>query len=158
MGDVESVNGSVKINKGANVQSVEVVNGAINLGSEVIVDSSVQSVNGSIQTDNGVSIGQGISTVNGGIELTGTTVQGDLETYNGSITLDQTEILGDLRVSKSKGWSWNKKNAKPNQISIGPDTVIHGTLYFEKKVQLTVHPSATIGDIIGDEVERGDMR
>ncbi|MEM1091898.1 MAG: hypothetical protein AAGI67_16055, partial [Pseudomonadota bacterium] len=156
--NIESVNGSVKLRSGASVNAIEVVNGAIDLESDVIVTQSVESVNGRIRTDQGVTIGEDVKTVNGGIDLTGTTVQGSVETYNGSLELVNTEVLGDLRVTKSKGWGWNRKKSKPNQIVIGANTVIHGDLYFEKPVKLTVHPSATIGEIFGDEVQRGDMR
>ncbi len=156
--NIESVNGGVKIESNASVESIEVVNGGIDLDIDVMVSGGVDSVNGRIRIDRGSSVGDSLHTVNGDIELTGTTVQGDVETYNGNIELSGSEVLGDLRVSKPSGWNWNSKKSKANRVVIGPDTVIHGNLYFEKPVKLSVHPSATIGDIIGDQVDRGDMR
>lgn len=156
--DINSVNGGIKIRSAASAKSIESVNGAVDLADDVMITHSVETVNGRIRIDSGGSVGEDVSTVNGTIKLTGSTVQGDVKTYNGDMQLEQSEVFGDLRVSKPRGFNWKNKKPKPNRIVIGADTVIHGDLYFERAVELTVHPSATIGRVIGNEVERGDMR
>lgn len=158
-GSVESVNGGVRVRAGATIRSLETVNGGAELDEDVIVERGLQSVNGGLHAGRGVQVGGSVESVNGEIDLKGAVVQGDVETYNGTITLQATEVLGDLRVLKPSGWSGGWKKQKPTRVNIGADTVIHGDLYFEKAVKLSIHKTASVNQIHGDEVEMvGDGR
>jgi hypothetical protein len=55
-------------------------------------------------------------------------------------------------VREPKGWKWSKKS-KPVRVEIGDVVVVNGDLIFEHPVELKIHDSAKVGDIIGDEVE-----
>ena len=61
-------------------------------------------------------------------------------------------MSGNVVVRKSKGWSSNKRR-KPVRVEIGRDVVIHGDLIFEHAVELNLHDTARVGEIIGDDVE-----
>lgn len=152
-GDVDSVNGSIRIGASSSVKSVESVNGSIKLSSDVTVVDNVDAVNGGITLGSGCEVGGDVETVNGGIHMQATLVSGDVETVNGGIRiLDGSEIVGNVRVEKPHGWSWNNKR-KPVHVEIGKDVVVHGDLIFEHAVELELHESARVGEIIGDEVE-----
>ncbi len=88
------------------------------------------------------------------MDLRGTTVEGDLVTYQGRIQLSDSEISGDLYVRKPR-MSWFGRK-KATVVDIGPNTVIHGDLHFDKKVKLSIAESAKVGSIHGDEVEMVD--
>ena len=152
-GDVDSVNGSIRIGANSFVKSVDSVNGSIKLGNDVTVDRSVDAVNGAITLEPGCEVGGDVETVNGGIRLENARVAGDVETFNGQLRiLDGSEVSGNVLVRKSKGWGSNNRR-KPVRVEIGKDVVIHGDLIFEHPVELRLHDTARVGEIIGDEVE-----
>lgn len=151
-GDVESVNGSIRIGADAFVQSVESVNGAVNIGEGVTVAESVEAVNGGITLGPGSIVGGSVETVNGGIRLSGTNVSDHVETINGSIRLLQgTVVEGNVKVGKS--WGWSSGRNKPVKVEIGEDVQVLGDLIFERPVELKLHDSASVGEIIGKQVE-----
>ncbi len=150
-GSVESVNGSIRVGDGAVLESVESVNGAIDIGKDVQVERDVESVNGAVRLDRGSVVGGSVETVNGKIELQDTDVAGDVESVNGGLRLlDATVVDGDVRVRKPQGWSNNRN--RPVKVEIGKDVQVHGDLIFEHPVELRLHESARVGEVIGDEV------
>ena len=152
-GDVESVNGSIRIGNNSFVHSVESVNGSIKLGNDVTVERSIDAVNGAITLQPGCEVGGRIETVNGGIKMENTRVAGDVETVNGQLRiLNGSEVSGNVVVRESKGWSINKRR-KPVHVEIGQDVVVHGDLIFESAVELKLHDTAKVGEIIGEYVQ-----
>lgn len=153
VGDIDSVNGSIRIGANSVVKSVDSVNGSIKLANDVAVDRGIDAVNGAITLEPGCEVGGNVETVNGGIRMEETTVAGDVVTYNGQLRILQgSEVSGNVVVRKSKGWSFNKRR-KPVRVEIGQDVVIHGDLIFEHAVELNLHDTARVGEVIGDEVE-----
>lgn len=151
-GDVDSVNGSIRIGANSFVKSVESVNGSIKLGTGVTVDEGVEAVNGSINLQAGCEVGASVTTVNGGVSLENTKVAGDVETVNGRLAiLDRSEVSGNVVVRRPGGWNFSKRD-KPVSVEIGKDVVVHGKLIFEQPVELKLHDSARVGEIVGDEV------
>ena len=152
-GDVDSVNGSIRIGASSFVTSVESVNGSIQLGNDVTVDKGIDAVNGAITLEPGCEVGGNVETINGGIRLKNTRVAGDVETVNGQTRiLDGSEVAGNVVVRQTKGWGTNKRR-KPVRVEIGQDVVVHGDLIFEQAVELKIHDTAKVGEIIGDEVK-----
>jgi predicted acyltransferase (DUF342 family) len=152
-GEVDSVNGSIGIGSHSFVDSVDSVNGAIKLANDVTVDGSVDAVNGAITLQPGCQVGGRVETVNGSIRMENTQVAGDVETVNGQLRiLDSSEVTGNVVVRKPGGWSINKRH-KPVRVEIGQDVVVHGDLIFEHAVELKLHDTARVGEIIGDDVE-----
>ena len=151
-GDVDSVNGSIRIGANSFVKSVGSVNGSIRLGTDVTVDEGIEAVNGAISLEAGCDVGAGVETVNGGVSLEHSRVAGDVETVNGRLEiLDGSEVEGNVVVRRPGGWNFSKRN-KPVSVEIGKDVVVRGNLIFEQPVQLKLHESARVGEIIGDEV------
>lgn len=151
-GDINSVNGSIRIGANSFVKSVESVNGSIGLGNDVTVDRGVEAVNGAITLHPGCEVGGDVETVNGGIRLQNTRVSGDVETVNGQTRiLEGSEVSGNVVVRKPNGWSINKRR-QPVRVEIGKDVLVHGDLIFEQAVELKIHDTAKVGEIIGDEV------
>lgn len=152
-GDIDSVNGSIRIGAGSFVESVESVNGSIKLDNDVTVDGGIDAVNGSITLQPGCEVGGKVETVNGGIKLDNARVAGNIETINGHLrVLNGSEVTGNVVVRKPGGWNFSKRN-KPVHVEIGQDVVVHGDLIFEHPVELKLHDSARIGEIIGDKVK-----
>ena len=151
-GNVDSVNGSIRIGANSFVESVESVNGSIDLGNDVTVDSNVEAVNGAITLQPGCEVGGDVETVNGGIRLENTRVSSDVETVNGEIQiLEGSEVAGNVVVREPRGWSINKRR-NPVRVEIGKDVLVHGDLIFEHPVEIKLHDTARVGEIIGEEV------
>lgn len=153
-GRIESVNGGIELADGTEVAAIQAVNGGIELERDVLVKGDIHSVNGPIRTREGTRISGSVGTVNGEMELNGTVVDGSLETYHGQLRLTNTEVHGDLHVRKPRGGSSWFSREKATSVIIGPGSVIHGDLYFEKKVKLEIADSAKVGEIHGDDIER----
>lgn len=155
-GDIESVNGSIRIGANSFVDSVEAVNGSIKLGNDVTVEDDIEAVNGTITLKPGCEVGDRVETVNGTIRMENTRIAGDVETVNGTLRiLDRSEVSGNVVVKKPGGWGWNHRQ-KPVRVEIGQDVVVHGDLIFEHPVELSLHETAKVGEIIGDEVTMAD--
>ena len=152
-GSVNSVNGSIRIGDNSFVESVDSVNGSIKIGNDVTVEGDVESVNGAINLEAGCAVGDNVETVNGGIRLQNTQVSGDVETVNGQVRiLDRSEVSGNVLVKKPGGWNHSNRN-RPVRVEIGKDVLIHGDLIFEYPVELKLHETAKVGEIIGDDFE-----
>ena len=150
-GRVQSVNGAIRIGADSVVTSIESVNGGIELQSGVQVERDVEAVNGAIELDHGSAVGGSVQTVNGGIKLYDTQVGGDVETINGGVRLlDNTEVQGNVVVRKPKGWSSERR--KPVKVEVGEGVRVHGDLIFEQPVELRLHDSANVGEVIGEDV------
>lgn len=150
-GDIESVNGSIRIGANSFVDSVEAVNGSIKLGNDVAVDDSIEAVNGTITLQPGCEVGDRVETVNGSIRMENAKVAGDVETVNGSLRiLDRSEITGNVVVRKPRGFN---TRSKPVRVEIGQDVVVHGDLIFEQPVELRLHDTARVGEVIGEYVQ-----
>lgn len=150
-GDVESVNGAIRIGDDSVVESVESVNGSIRIGDGVKVERDIEAVNGAIELGQGSDVGGSIESVNGSIKLRHTQVADHVQTVNGDIhLLDGTIVEGYVKVKKPRGWSSHRN--KPVKVEIGENVQVMGDLVFEQPVELKLHPSARVGDVIGDEV------
>ncbi len=151
-GDLDSVNGSIRVGANSFVKSVETVNGSIKLGNDVTVDGGIDAVNGAITLQPGCEVGGKVETVNGSITMESTRVAGDVETVNGHLQiLNGSEVTGNVVVRAPQGWSFGKHH-KPVHVEIGQDVVVHGNLIFEQPVELKLHDSAKVGEVIGDDV------
>lgn len=158
IGNVDSVNGSIRIGAGSVVKSVETVNGSIHLGDGVKVENGIEAVNGSVILAPGCEVGGKVETVNGSIRLENTRVSADIETVNGGIRLlSGTEVVGNVVVRKPGGWNFSG-HSKPVKVEIGENVQVHGDLVFEHAVELMLHDSAKVGEIIGDEVTLVESR
>jgi len=151
-GDVDSVNGSIRIGANSFADSVESVNGSIKLGNDVTVEDNIEAVNGTITLQAGCEVGGHIETVNGTIRMENTRVADNVETVNGALRiLDRSEVIGDVAVRKPSSWGISFRQ-QPVKVEIGQDVVVHGNLVFEHPVELSLHDTAKVGKIIGDDV------
>lgn len=167
-GSLETVNGSIRLATGASARSAETVNGSITLD-DAATAGTLDTVNGAIRLGAGVQVSGDVDTVNGGITLGERgRIAGKAGTVNGTIRLDQAEVgnglttvsgdilvnegshvRGGIHVEKSSGWgfSWGKRRVPT--VVIGPNAIVEGELYFEREVELYVHPSAKVGKTRG---------
>jgi DUF4097 and DUF4098 domain-containing protein YvlB len=143
-----TVNGSLKIASNVQAKDLSTVNGSVKVGESSTVSGEIEAVNGSIRVDKGTTIGGNVGNVNGKIELTGAEVGGDVSTVNGDVRLDGGSVVkGDLIVEKPSGWSWGKSR-KPT-IVIGPGSVVVGNIVLEREVELYISESAEVGGVTG---------
>jgi len=167
VGQVSNTNGSISIASGARTGAIGNTNGRIRLadsirveggvvstngpvetGAEVHVDGDIQTANGRIRTGTGSVITGEVETTNGSIELVGTEAAG-VSGANGSIELlDGTRIAGDVYVRRPSG---SNSSSRLPRVVIGADTVVEGTLQFERDVELYIHETARTGQVIGAE-------
>jgi hypothetical protein len=171
-GDLETVNGSIRIDEGARVGDAQTVNGKIRLASGVTAggiqsvngavtverDSTLDDidvVNGEIRIEAGVRVASDVANVNGEIRIAGAEIGGDLDTVNGDVTLSGTRVAGDFTVHEPEGFNFGSDEPK---IVIGPGVRVDGAIVLEREVELYVSDDATIGEVRGvmslDDAER----
>ena len=149
--DVSTVNGAVRIDSGVTAESLSTVNGAITVAENVTISGDVEAVNGEIGIDRGSKVARDVSNVNGEIELVASTVGGDLSTVSGDIDLrDGAEIKGDIIVEKPGGWGWSHKDQRVPEIVIGPGSRVHGNIRLEREVRLYISDTAEVGGVVGE--------
>lgn len=149
--DAETVNGSIKIGSGVKAENIDGVNGAIRIGKNVTITGDVSVVNGMIAVDAGSKIAEDVSNVNGEIRLTGAEVGGNLSTVNGDVALnDGANLHGDLTIEKPGGFNWNKDDddRKP-RVTIGPGSKVGGNIIAEREVELYISDTAEVGGVTG---------
>jgi len=149
--DVSTVNGGVRIDSGVTADSLSTVNGAITVAENVTINGDIEAVNGEIGIDRGSKVARSVSNVNGEIELVASTVGGDLFTVSGDIDLrDGAEIKGDIIVEEPGGWGWNHKDKRVPEIVIGPGSRVHGNIRLEREVRLYISDTAEVGGVVGE--------
>lgn len=145
--DAETVNGDIRLGPGATAESVHSVNGAITVGRDATLDD-IDVVNGRIQVDAGARVASDVSNVNGEISIAGAEIGGDLDTVNGDVTLsDGTHVAGNLTVHKPRGFDFGRGDEP--KIVIGPGVRVDGAIVLERKVELYVSDDAAIGEVRG---------
>ncbi|KIQ97330.1 hypothetical protein [Lysobacter sp. A03] len=93
--NLSKVTGSINVEAGAHVGSINTVNGSVDIGANSEV-GNVATVNGSIKLANGVRAGQ-LSTVNGSIRGGRETHAGSASTVNGQIFIDRgSDVSGNI--------------------------------------------------------------
>ena len=148
LGSAETVNGGITLGDVASAKSLEAVNGGISLGAGSLVEGDVETVNGGIKAGKGARVRGNVSTVNGALTFTDGEIGGRLTTTNGDITINGTSVGSILVEKPSMGWLSNDRPRLP-RIVIGPNSVVTGTLVFEREVELFVHSTAKIGAVTG---------
>lgn len=168
-GNMKTVNGSIRVDSGARIESastvngglrladnvkadsLSTVNGSINVGEKGVISGEVSAVNGRITIGDGTQVNDDVGNVNGQIGLSGAEVDGDLSTVNGDIELsDGSVVTGDLVVEKPSNWSWGKQKSRKPRIVIGPGSRVEGTIRVERKVELFISESAEVGGVSGE--------
>jgi DUF4097 and DUF4098 domain-containing protein YvlB len=148
--DASTVNGGVRVADKARTNGLSTVNGAIKVGEFVVVDGEIEAVNGSISVANGSTVAKDVSNVNGQIELSGTEVGGDVSTVTGDVNVyDGSVIDGDLIVEKPSNWGWGDSKKRKPRIVIGPGSSVRGAIRLEREVELFISETAEVGSVEG---------
>jgi DUF4097 and DUF4098 domain-containing protein YvlB len=149
--DASTVNGAVRLAEGVKSGSLSTVNGSVKVGSSTAVDGEVSAVNGRITIEKGSNVSAGVSNVNGQIELEGAVVGGNLETVNGDVSLeDKSVVKGDLVVEKNSGWGWGKSKSRKPRIVVGPGSRVEGKIILKREVELFISETAEVGGVEGE--------
>ncbi len=167
-GTVRTVNGSIRVNSGAQIESakttnggvriadqvraenLKTVNGAIVVGEGSVVSGEIKAVNGSITVEDGVEVAEDVKNVNGRIELSGSTVGGNVATVSGDVhVVDGSVVRGDIHFEEPGGWSWKNKSRKP-KVVIGPGSSVEGVINVEREIEIYISDSASVGGITGE--------
>ena len=148
VGDVETVNGRIRLAAGVTAEEVESVNGSISLDEQASADS-VSVVNGKIRLEPGARVASDVGNVNGEVVITGAEIGGDLSTVNGDVTLaDNARLRGNLVVEEPDGFNWGGGQRQP-RIVIGPGVRVDGEIVLEREVELYISESAEVGGVSG---------
>lgn len=167
-GGVKTVNGTIRVDRGAKIENASTVNGGVKVASNVEADNlstvngsvkvgksgtiagEIEAVNGRIVVEKGTTIADNVGNVNGQIDLSGAEVGGDVSTVSGDIdVVDGSVVKGDIIVEKPSGWGWGKdKNRKP-RIVIGPGSTVEGVIELEREVELFISETASVGGVTG---------
>ena len=152
VGEAATVNGGVRLGANVTAQSARTVNGPINVGSDTRVVNDVEAVNGTIDLGKGADIGGGVRNVNGGIRINAAHVTKGVTTFTGDIELAHgSHVEGGIHVQKP-----DFGNESPNHIPrvvIRGESVVAGTLKFDREVKLLVSDTAKIGSVEGATVQ-----
>jgi DUF4097 and DUF4098 domain-containing protein YvlB len=148
--DVSTVNGSLRISSGASTEDLSTANGAIDVAENVTVNGEIEAVNGEIDVDRGSTVARDVSNVNGEIEIHAGVVGGGISTVSGDIHLSGgAEVKGGITVEKP-GWGWNQKRSRVPEIVIGPGSRVHGVIHLEREVKLYISETAEVGGVTGE--------
>lgn len=152
-GSLDSINGSIHLGDRVTVRNIDATNGRIRAGKQLTVRGSIDATNGSVWLGAGSRVEGDLDALNGGIELHSTQIAGAIESVNSSLeTGPDSRIVGGIRYRKATGWFNNSGNSRAPRIVIGPRTEVLGAMQFERAVELWVHQSASIAEVVGAEV------
>ena len=146
-----TVNGSIRIGSDATADSVESVNGAIELGSNARISGEVSAVNGRIQLMAGSTVGGDVSNVNGNLDIASTEVGGDVTTVSGDVVLTENSTVGgDLVIEKPNGWGFSRALRGKPTVIVGPGSRVVGKIVAEREIELFISDSAQVGEVTGE--------
>jgi hypothetical protein len=158
VGETATVNGGVHLGAKSAANSARTVNGGIDVGAGAHIAQDVEAVNGGIRVGKGADVGGGVRNVNGGIRIEGAHVKKGVSTYTGDIDVGRgSHVEGGIHVQKPDFGA--DLNHIP-RVVIGADSVVDGTLKFDREVKLLVSDAAKIGPVEGATVQlfAGDDR
>jgi DUF4097 and DUF4098 domain-containing protein YvlB len=119
VGDLSTVNGSIHIAAGASAEKVSTVNGGIDIGERATI-AAVDTVNGSVTIGAGAKVAKTISAVNGSVRLEkGADVAGHLSNVNGRFVLNAARVGGGIETVEG-------------DIEIGADSRVEGGIVVNK--------------------------
>jgi DUF4097 and DUF4098 domain-containing protein YvlB len=151
----KTVNGSIEIEDDARVGTASTVNGSLRVGAGAAINESAATVNGEVKLRARSRVGGDVSSVNGELDLEGAEVAGKLITRSGDIELsDGARVRGGIHVQKrnDSGWSWGQKD--PIKVHVCGTCVVDGELRFDQPVELRVDEGGKIGAVVGEQVTR----
>ncbi len=167
-GDLDTVNGSIRVDSGAKIESagtvnggvriagnvksesLTTVNGSIKVGESSEVDGDIETVNGKISLGKGATVSDNLGNINGKIGLTSAEVGGDISTVTGDIDLAEGSVVkGNIKVEKPSNWSFGKRKNRKPRIVIGPGSSVAGIIDLEHKVDLFISETARVGGVEG---------
>ena len=148
--DASTVNGSVRVAEDVRADSLSTVNGSIKVAESVTIDGDVDAVNGSISVEKGSTVADDLSNVNGKIALTGAEVGGDVSTVSGDIdVVGGSVVSGNIIVEKPRNWGFGESKFRKPRIVIGPGSTVKGNIDLEYKVDLFISETADVGGVTG---------
>ncbi len=149
--DASTVNGSVSVAEGVRADSLSTVNGSIKVAESVTVDGDIDAVNGRISVARGSAVADDLSNVNGKIALTGAEIGGDVSTVSGDIdVVGGSVVQGNIIVEEPSNWGFGKKSkSRMPRIVIGPGSSVKGMIELERKVDLFISETAEVGGVTG---------
>ncbi|MEX2469790.1 MAG: hypothetical protein WD396_08555 [Pseudohongiellaceae bacterium] len=149
--EVETVNGRIELRRGSRVTEAGTVNGRIRVEEEVQVAGDLGTVNGDIRVHNGSHIAGHVRTVNGKISLHSAQVGDYVRTANGDIELRGSVVEGDIIFKGSRSWLgrlFSFGGDRRPDLVIDAGSVVRGTIYLHREVDLRIHEDAQVGEIV----------
>ncbi len=165
--DVRNINGRVTVEAGASARNIRTYNGRIIIEGNGFVSGNVDTYNGGIRAIGGgeikgnaeafngdivlahMTVGQNVQTANGRIDLSNVAIGENVETNGGDVMLENSIVEKDLIIHKRKGFNFFELPVFRQKVVIGPESQIKGSLMVRRKVQLYVHETARINNIVG---------
>lgn len=137
VGSVETVNGSIHLEDSVTARDVETVSGSIDIGRESSVDD-IDTVNGNVTLDHSAKA-KSVEMVNGRLRLKEQAqVRGNVTSVNGSITLEKAaqidgsveNVNGDIELDAAR--VGNGIKTTNSDIDIGSGSRVDGGILVEK--------------------------
>lgn len=151
VGEAATVNGGVHLGAKSSANTARTINGGIDVGDGARIARDVEAVNGGIRVGRGADVGGAIKNVNGGIRLDGARVAKGISTFNGDIEVGRgSHVQGGIHVERPD--FGNETNRIP-RVVIHAESVVDGTLKFDREVKLLVSDTAKIGPVEGATVQ-----
>jgi hypothetical protein len=151
VGETATVNGGVHLGAKSSANSARTVNGGIDVGAGARISRDVEAVNGGIRVGKGADVGGGVRNVNGGIRIDGAHVAKGVSTFTGDIEVARgSHVEGGIHVQKP---DFGADLNRIPRVVIGAESVVDGTLKFDREVKLLVSDSAKIGPVEGATVQ-----
>lgn len=143
-----TVNGRVRMAEGVRADTLTTVNGTVQIGVGAVIEGDISAVNGGITIEQDAAVAGDVGNINGRIQLTGTEIGGDVKTVTGDVEVMQTVLKGDLRIEKPSFWNRRDTRRKP-RVVIGPGSRVEGAIVLEHEVDLFISDAAEVGDVEG---------
>ena len=165
--DVRNVDGRVIVERGASARNIHTYNGRVVIEGNSSVTGNVETHNGGIKATGGaeikgnmktfngnielanVVVGRNVKTANGRIDLYNVVIGENVETNGGTVMLENSIVEKDLIVQRRKGLNLFQLPVFRQKVVIGPESQIKGSIIIRRKVQLYVHETAMVGEIVG---------
>ena len=151
VGEAATVNGGVRLGANSTANSARTVNGGIDVADGARVTQNIEAVNGGIHLGKGVDVGGSVTNINGGIRVDGAHVGNGISTFTGDIEIGHgSKVEGGIHVQKP---DFGTDANRIPRVVIGAESVVQGTLKFDREVRLLVSDAAKIGAVEGATVQ-----
>ena len=145
-GATRVIDGDLEVERGASVGSVRVIDGQVRLAENSAVERHTLITDGDLIMREGSKIRGGLIAHHADLQLTGASIDGEVELFCTGGRIDGSHIAAPVTVRKRA--LWHVRCDQPRRLVIGPGSEIDRLVLETRNIDVEISDGAKIGEVV----------